>query len=92
MVVVYGQQYNFGEKPTDILYTYIIAIQVHRNIGKKSTRWTNFVTVSHFQRIGSQPETLVYGGRSGYRASDLLNKEKKTHGEILVVVHIIYNI
>ena len=34
-VVVYDQQYNVGEKPAVILYTYIIAIQVHQNRGKR---------------------------------------------------------
>ena len=37
MVVTLGQQYNIGEKPTFILYTYImIAMQGHqKNSGKK---------------------------------------------------------
>ena len=36
-VITEGQQYNVGEKPTVIMYTYIIAMQVHQKRGEMST-------------------------------------------------------
>ena len=43
MVVTLGQQYNVGEKPTVILYTYIIAMQGHQ---KNSKNKNNVVHLS----------------------------------------------
>ena len=41
MVVTLGQQYNVGEKPTVILYTYIIAMQGHQQKGRQTNTSSN---------------------------------------------------
>ena len=66
MHITLGQQYNVGEKPTVILYTYI-----NRHAGtpekkrkekkrkekkRKEKKRKDVVVVFHIQRIGCQPE------------------------------------
>ena len=61
MRITLGQQYNVGEKPTVILYTYI-----NRHAGTpekkrkekkiKENKRKDVVVVFHIQRIGCQPE------------------------------------
>ena len=41
MVITLGQQYNVGEKPTVILYTYIIAMQGHQQKGRQNDTSSN---------------------------------------------------
>ena len=43
MVITLGQQYNVGEKPTVILYTYIklIALQGHQQKGRQNNTSSN---------------------------------------------------
>ena len=40
MVAASSRQYNIGEKFAAMLYTYIIAMQVHQNRGKRQQRGT----------------------------------------------------
>ena len=68
MEITLGQQYNVGEKPTVILYTYI-----HDHAG---TPEKHFVVVSHIQRISCNPKkTILYTVANPARG--LLNREGK---------------
>ena len=53
MVITLGQEYNVGEKPTVILYTYI-----NRHAGTPTK--AKFVVVCHSWCFGYQPEKLLY--------------------------------
>ena len=58
MQITLGQQYNVGEKPTVILYIYIIAMQGHRkNIRKKQRQCS---TPSHMV-------VVIYISYKGYK-------------------------
>ena len=74
-VITSGRQYNMGEKPSVILYTYI---NLHAGTPKPKAFQSkssglqcsnmvlhDLVVVSHIQRIGCQPEkTTLHGGQS----------------------------
>ena len=80
MVITLGRQYNIGEKPTVILYTYIDrhagTPEKQRKKNKKTIKHgsnnillhigcEDVVVVSHVQCIGCQPEkTTLRGGQS----------------------------